>query len=286
MAGYARSLMLTAEQVEAYREEGYLRVSNIFTDEELRELSEDMDRIVDDWWGEESIGWKGPWRDHYLPEGEQEQTRAVFIGNPHFYSAAWGRVIFHRRLTDCVRALVGSNVQWHGTILHAKPPERGTPFPMHQDYPFYPHDGPDFVDCLLHLDDAPAASGCLQVVPGSHKDGPLEHITGAHTRPYLPPEKYHPSRTPSVSVSAKAGDVIFFSYLAIHWSDMNRTDRWRRSVRIGYHDAALRPVFVKPEEPYNNFMVAGLKPRGEQSRVTYKVSGLGQEQHLKPARTT
>ena len=67
---------------------------------------------------------------------------------------------------------------------------------------------------------------------------------------------------------------------------MNRTERWRRSVRIGYHDAALRPVFVKPEEPYNNFMVAGLKPRGEQSRVTYKVSGLGQEQHLKPARTT
>ena len=210
----------------------------------------------------------------------------MFIGNPHFYSAAWGRVIFHRRLTDCVRALVGSNVQWHGTILHAKPPERGTPFPMHQDYPFYPHDGPDFVDCLLHLDNAPEASGCLQVVPGSHKKGPLEHITGAHTRPYLPPEEYHPSRTPSVPVSAKAGDVIFFSYLAIHWSDMNRTDRWRRSVRIGYHDAALRPVFVKPEEPYNNFMVAGLKPRGEQSRVTYKVTGLGQEQHLKPAPTT
>ena len=92
-----------------------------------------MDRIVGEWWGEESIGWKGPWRDHYLPDGEQEKTRAVFIGNPHFYSAAWGRVIFHRRLTDCVRALVGSNVQWHGTILHAKPPERGTPFPMHQD---------------------------------------------------------------------------------------------------------------------------------------------------------
>ena len=88
LAGYARGLMLTAEQVEAYREQGYLRVFNIFTDEELRELSDDMDWIVGAWWGEESIGWKGPWRDHYLPEGEQEQTRAVFIGNPHFYSAA------------------------------------------------------------------------------------------------------------------------------------------------------------------------------------------------------
>ena len=197
--------MLTQEQVEAYRDDGYLRVSNIFTDEELKELEREMDFIVEEWWGEDSIGWKGPWRDHYLPAGEQEKTRAVFIANPQFYSAAWGRIIFHQRLTECVRALVGPAVQWHGTILHAKPPERGTPFPMHQDYPFYPHDGPDFVDCLLHLDDSPEASGCLQVVPGSHKQGPLEHITGDHTRPYLPPEQYHPDRTPSVAVPAKAG---------------------------------------------------------------------------------
>ena len=279
--------MLTQEQVEAYRDDGYLRVSNIFTDEELRELEREMDFIVEEWWGEDSIGWKGPWRDHYLPDGEQENTRAVFIANPQFYSAAWGRIIFHQRLTECVRALVGPAVQWHGTILHAKPPERGTPFPMHQDYPFYPHDGPDFVDCLLHLDDSPEASGCLQVVPGSHKQGPLEHITGDHTRPYLPPEQYHPDKTPSVAVPAMAGDVIFFSYLTIHWSDMNTTDRWRRSVRIGFHDAAMRPTFVEPTEPYNNFVVSGLKRRGKQAGLTYKVVGQGQEQHLKkqPART-
>ena len=80
--------------------------------------------------------------------------------------------------------------------------------------------------------------------------------------------------------------MILFSYLTIHWSDMDRTDKWRRSVRIGYHEASMRPVFVKPTEPYNNFVVAGLKPRGEQTQITYKVTGLGQEQHLKPARTT
>ena len=197
----------------------------------------------------------------------------MFVANPQFYSAAWGRIIFHQRLTECVRALVGPAVQWHGTILHAKPPERGTPFPMHQDYPFYPHDGPDFVDCLLHLDDSPEASGCLQVVPGSHKEGPLEHITGDHTRPYLPPEQYHPDKTPSVPVPAMAGDVIFFSYLTIHWSDMNRTHGWRRSVRIGFHDAAMRPTFVKPTDPYNNFVVSGLKRRGKQPGLDLQGGG-------------
>ena len=87
-------------------------------------------------------------------------------------------------------------------------------------------------------------------------------------------------------VPAKAGDVIFFSYLTIHWSDMNRSSDWRRSVRIGYHDAAMRPTFVKPTDPYNNLVVAGLKRRGKQQGLTYKVVGQGQEQNLKqPART-
>ena len=37
--------MLTQEQVEAYRNDGYLRVSNIFTAEEL--VEREMDFIVD-----------------------------------------------------------------------------------------------------------------------------------------------------------------------------------------------------------------------------------------------
>ena len=84
-----------------------------------------------------------------------------------------------------------------------------------------------------------------------------------------------------MAVQAKAGDVVFFSYLAIHWSDMNRTNAWRRSVRIGYHNAAMRPTFVKPTDAYHNLVVAGLKRRGEQQRITYQVSGQGQEKHLK-----
>ena len=33
-----------------------------------------------------------------------------------FYSAAWGRVIFHKRLVGCVQSLVGPDVQWHHTL--------------------------------------------------------------------------------------------------------------------------------------------------------------------------
>ena len=250
--------MLTKEQVDAYHQDGYIKVEGLFPPKEAKELGSEMEQIIDAW-GQETIGWRGPWRDRYLNETERLKTKAVFMHNPHFYSATWGRVIFHPRLVACVEALVGPGVQWHHTVLHAKPPELGTPFPMHQDYPFYPHDGLDFVDCLVHLDETPVESGCLRVVPGSHKNGPLEHITGSHTAPHLPPDKYHPDIIDSTLIPAKAGDVIFFSYCLIHWSEVNRTNNWRKSVRFGYHNHGMRPVGKPPDEMYNNIIVSGFK---------------------------
>ena len=273
--------MLSQEQIDAYHRDGYLKVEGLFSEAEAAELSDDMVRIIEEW-GEETIGWKGPWRDGYLDEEERESTKAVFLHNPHFYSAAWGRAVFHEGLVSCVKDLVGESVQWHHAVLHAKPPERGTPFPMHQDYPFYPHDGPNFVDCLLHLDDAPLESGALRVVPGSHKKGPLEHVLGPDTAPHLPMDVYHPDKVVSVPVPAKKGDVTFFSYLTIHWSDCNRTDQWRKAVRFGYHNTAMRPVGRAEDDPHridpdnilernSNMIVSGF--RGNESETRQKAVG-------------
>ena len=241
--------MLTREQIDVYHRDGFVKVEGLFSPDEVADLAGDMVRIIEEW-GEETIGWRGPWRKGYLPDGEQESTKAVFLHNPQHYSALWGRVIFHERLLACITALIGDSVQWHHTVLHAKPPERGTPFPMHQDFPFYPHDGAGFVDCLLHLDDAPFESGALHVVPGSHRKGPIEHVLGPDTAPHLPLDQYHPDKVDSVAIPARAGDVVFFSYMAVHWSDCNRTGQWRKAVRFGYHHTGLRPVGRAENDPY------------------------------------
>ena len=66
------------------------------------------------------------------------------------------------------------------------------------------------------------------------------------------------------------GDVIFFSYYLIHWSDLNRSDQWRRSVRIGFHNAAMLPVEHDPKTPYHKVMVGGLKKRAAETKLTYR----------------
>ena len=85
------AIMLSQEQIESYQDNGYLKVEGLVSSAETTELAADMVRIIEEW-GEETIGWKGPWREHYLNEEERENTKAVFLHNPHFYSAAWGRI--------------------------------------------------------------------------------------------------------------------------------------------------------------------------------------------------
>ena len=99
--------MLSQEQINFYHENGYLKIEGLFSTAESAELAADMVSIIEEW-GEETIGWKGLWRDRYLKEDERENTKAVFLHNPHFYSAAWGRAIFHAGLIGCVRGLA-----WH-----------------------------------------------------------------------------------------------------------------------------------------------------------------------------
>ena len=119
--------MLNQEQIEFYQQNGYLKVEALFTESEVHELSSDMVQVIENW-GNETIGWQGPWRDHYLDQEERLNTKAVFMHNPHFYSSAWGRVIFNQKLVGSVQDLISNNVQWHHTVLHAKPPGLGTPF--------------------------------------------------------------------------------------------------------------------------------------------------------------
>jgi len=94
------------------------------------------------------------------------------------------------------------------------------------------------VDVLVHLDDTRHENGEIRFLAGSHKLGPLEHVTkmpdGTPCTPHLPTDQYRLEDT--VPVPAKRGDVVFFSIYTIHGSYINTTRQPRRLVRVGYRD--------------------------------------------------
>lgn len=228
--------MLTQDQIDFYRENGFLHIPQIFDKGEIEELSDEMDRLVEEW-AFTSPGWSGPWRLAYMDAETEKQSKLTAMHDLHLYSAAWCRAVTHCRLVSALADLLGPNVELHHSTMHIKPPQTGHPFPMHQDNPFYHHSNGRYIDVLVHLDDTSHANGEIRFLAGSHKMGPLPHVIQTEAgpcTPHLPTDVFKLETT--APVPAQRGDVVLFNLFTIHGSYINTTKQPRRLVRIGYRD--------------------------------------------------
>ena len=230
------SMVLKQKDIDFFHENGFLRIPRVFTLKETDELEEALSRLVLDW-ALTTPGWGGPWRRAYMDEATERMTKLTHLHDLHLYSEAWMRAVTNRTLVGAIAGLIGPDVELHHSTLHIKPPQTGHPFPMHQDHPFYAHEDGRFVDVLVHLDDTNHENGQIRFLRGSHKNGTLQHITQTEEgscSPHLPTDQYHLKDT--FAVPARRGDVVCFSIHTVHGSYINRTDKPRRLVRIGYRN--------------------------------------------------
>lgn len=254
--------MLNQEQVDHYHEEGYLHIPQLFSPQEVQELSAELDRLVQEW-AFTSPGWTGPWRQAYMDPETEKQSKLTALHDLHFYSAAWCRAVTHPRMAEALSDLLGPDVELHHSTLHIKPPQTGHPFPMHQDYPFYEHEDGRYVDVLIHLDDTSHENGEIRFLTGSHKLGKLPHITetaDGPCTPHLPTDEYRLEET--VPVPARRGDVVCFNIYTIHGSYINQTKRPRRLVRVGYRHPHNRQL-AGQSRGRSGVMVHGYRQRRE-----------------------
>lgn len=232
-----------------YREHGYLHARGVFTPDEVEEMRAAIDRIL------AAVAGTQHDENHTWQAVAQEAVLKGFH-NVQYHEAAFTRAAAHPKLVPILVELIGPNVQLHHTKMLVKPPEHGAPFPMHQDYPYFPHERHSVVAASVHLDDSDLENGCLRVVPGSHKRGPLEAQGPSRTLD-VPLED-------GVPLPAAAGDVLFFSYLTIHGSGVNGSERPRRNVLFQYRDPEDPPVLHDGREEHvdwgQGLMVAGRNP--------------------------
>ncbi|MDX1683201.1 MAG: phytanoyl-CoA dioxygenase family protein [Phycisphaeraceae bacterium] len=200
--------MLSPEQIQQYQDDGYTCVHDLFDPAQIDALEEAFDGIIDrrlanrakmdaTWGGEK-------WRQKYDNGGGR--TTILVTHDVQAYDAAWSRALLHPPLTEALSDCMGSpNVQLHHTKLFQKPPEKGSAFPMHQDYPYFPHENHSMMAAVIYLSDATDEMGCFRVYPGSHKNGPMTPDEGNHLDPdQWPIEKATP-------LPVRRGDVLLFN---------------------------------------------------------------------------
>ncbi len=210
-----------------FAEDGYYIAKGVFSPDEIRLLENDFDRIVTQILskGEEvNARWSGP-----EMEGLGSQKLVVLhTHNVQQYSAVWAKALFQDRFLKVATDILGPDVVLHHTKLFQKPSEEGAPFPMHQDWSYFPTVNNSMMAGIIHVSSATDEMGCLRVYPGSHKLGRVENSSGQAESEVL---KQYPLEN-AMPVEAEPGDVLFFHAFIIHGSMQNRSPKTRKTVLV------------------------------------------------------
>lgn len=246
--------MIRQEQAEYYKEQGYLLIQHVLdatTVQRVRDEAEACLQRMNAAHHQTNRLWQGGW----LSDEDRKKQRLDAIHDMQFQSGLFTQLLLHKPLLDAIELLIGPNIQLHHTKLLAKPPQTGGGFPMHQDYPYFPHEKHTMLAVSIYLDDADEENGCILVMPGTHKKGPIPCDPGGF---YLPPKDYPIEK--GLPCPAKAGDALVFNYLTVHGSAPNRSTRPRRNILLQLRDPADRPLNELHVSRGQGMMLRGINP--------------------------
>ncbi|MBN9657006.1 MAG: phytanoyl-CoA dioxygenase family protein [Acidobacteria bacterium] len=223
---------LTASQVSEYHEKGYVLARGMFSEAEIDLLGRAAreDRELDA-------------RSFGRNDGEGHVVRLSLWNHPG--DALYGMFARCSSIVDSAEKLLNDEVYHYHSKMIMKDARVGGAWAWHQDYGYWYQNGvlsPDLCSASIAVDRATRENGCLQVVPGSHKLGRIDHLlTGEQAGADRERVDAILQRFPLVHVEMERGDVLFFHSNLLHRSDENRSEHPRWSMICCYNAAKNDP---------------------------------------------
>ncbi len=154
----------------------------------------------------------------------------------------WGLAISATKHLDMVHPVFNTKPLLMISSAYTAKSDAYWKIPAHQDWPSN-LGSTNGVTVWVPLVDVDEELGPLEVSPGSHLLGSLEHEMNG-----VPVLKDYKGEF--VSLPVKVGDAIIFSTMTVHRSGVNKSDRIRWSCAFRYNDAA-EESFIKRKYPRN-----------------------------------
>jgi hypothetical protein len=232
-----KTLDTAGDARRAYARDGYLLCRGIFS-EEIALLSTLIDR---------ERGLILAREDLTIDSGGGEASNLGYLGKGDDVVAAFAAT---ERLVRLVRNLLDDQVYLLKGRLNIKwgdaAPQRRGGWDPHQDRAAWAKEGLPgnaALTAAIAVDDSGIENGTLEVIPGSHVGGILEHSTiedgyGIRddlVRPLL-------ERSGRVPLELEAGDLVIFSGDLIHMSRPNLGSRRRALLFLTYNAVGNRPA--------------------------------------------
>ena len=247
--------MLTSQQIETYRRDGYLVIPRLIEGEQLAELRALTDRIVAEARGvsaNDDLYDLEPSHSATLPR--VRRLKPAIFKRYDFFRA----LTRDPKITSVLSGLLGLNIRLYGGKLNMKSAGYGSPVEWHQDWAFYPHTNDDVLATGIYLDDCDLDNGPLMVIPGSHLGPTYDHHADGRFCGAMEPTKCDIDFARAVPLMGPAGSMTIHHARLVHGSALNRSNRQRRLLLHEYTAADAWPLMgVANFEDFNDRMVLG-----------------------------
>lgn len=224
---------LTAQQVERFRDRGYLLdLPPVYTAEEMAEHRAKFQKLL-----------------AYLEPGENPKD----IREWHETSRWLYDIAMNPKVLDLVEGIVGPNFYLWGSNFFVKEPHSLETVGWHQDAYYWPMAPHNTVTVWLAFVDVDEENAAFQIIPGSHRAGLLRHVRKdpAETTSVLSLQLERGTfrEDTAVSMNLHAGQVSLHDDRAAHGSPANRSSRPRVGLTLRYsgtevkNDLGVNPNF-------------------------------------------
>ncbi|MFT5090324.1 MAG: phytanoyl-CoA hydroxylase [Candidatus Latescibacterota bacterium] len=164
------------------------------------------------------------------------------LHNYHTEDAVFEKLVAHRRICGFLSELVGQEMRLKDVMALSKPPLIGSEKPWHQDNAYFNWLPLDLVGTVwVALDDATVENGCMHLLPGEHRRGPLRHYHTIDCE--ILPDRIEAKQ--AVPIELKAGGALYFSALLPHQTPPNKSANRRRALQFQYRGVEAYQVSVE-----------------------------------------
>ena len=266
-------------ELAEYWEKGYLAYENALTDEEVQEAGDAISELVqryafndeicemhidasatDNYSGtsfrSKSSNFLFQTEPGYLPDPARKDELELHLRKLAGYARE--APIFrhltgpHPKIKGIREAILGPGSLIYQTMALIKPPHTGVEKPWHQDNAYFATKNLDRVFGMwIALDDATVENGCMHVLAGGHKLGPLRH---QHTFDCeIAGERF--DRSEAIPIELKVGGILVFHSNLPHQTPRNISPFRRRALQFHYRAAdnpriepeAYKSIFVEAD---------------------------------------
>lgn len=226
--------MLSQQEVESYRRDGYLPGHRLLTDAEAERYRLDCERCC---------GQPVMLNDQNPYSNKRHASNRV---KPYLLFPWAAELVRHPRILDLVEDVIGPDLLVFHTTVWLKEPHSEAFVPWHQDATYFGLAPFDHVTAWVALTPSVPENGCVRVLPGSNTAGQMAHADD-HTDPHVMLSRGQTliEKIPEdagVSLVMAPGDVSLHHTLTAHSSGPNRSDGRRIGVGISYIPTSVRHI--------------------------------------------